>query len=52
MVTRDTSYYPPETYTIDELLKKQSKGKFLNPDEKRRVQRYASNARVRNKNKR
>lgn len=44
--------YQPQTFTIKELLKKQSRGEFLNPDEKRRVQKYASNARLTNKHKR
>lgn len=40
-------YYPTtyQQYTTEELLLRQSKGKFLTPEEKKRVVRYAENKR-------
>jgi hypothetical protein len=40
-----------ECTPIDDLLFKQRKGKFLNPQEKQRVQKYAEQRRKENLNK-
>lgn len=45
------SYYPPEIHNTADLLMKQTKGEFLTPAEKERLQRYASNQRLVNRHK-
>ena len=45
------SYRPTEIHNTADLLMKQTKGEFLTPAEKARLQRYASNQRLVNRHK-